>query len=105
MLNWLRRSPAPVPVSPEILELMREQHAQILAVVRASNETAAKMAEATRAQAESFTAYLALFKVSEPPASRAMRDEDEYREELARSGFPVDADQEAQLKWVLAQTE
>lgn len=89
----------------ELVALLAAQHAQILEVVRSTNGVAAKMADASKAQAENFTAYLELFKVSEAPAHRAMTDADEHREELVRSGFPVEGSQEDQLAWVLKMSE
>jgi hypothetical protein len=88
-----------------LLSVLETQHEQSMNAIRSINETAAKMAEASKAQAESFTAYLNLFKVQSAPESRVMRDEDEYKEELRRSGFPVDASPEEQARWVLSQTE
>jgi hypothetical protein len=88
-----------------MLEVLKLQHQESLEAMRSINETAGKMADASKAQAESFTAYLSLFKVSSPPESRVMRDADEYQEQLRRDGFPVDADQPTQLEWVLAQGE
>jgi hypothetical protein len=88
-----------------LFELMERQHQQTLEVLISANATAAKMADASRAQAENFTAYLELFKVKDAPAHRALTDADEYGEELKRAGFPVDGSQEDQLAWVLRMSE
>jgi hypothetical protein len=102
---------APTPAVPqiserqELMQFLATQQAQILEVVRSTNETAAKMADASKAQAENFSSYLNLFKVNDAPAHRAMDDAAEYEEELKRQGFPVDGSQEDQLAWVLKMSE
>jgi hypothetical protein len=87
-----------------MLATLAQQHEQNLAALNAMQTTAGKMADAAKAQAESFTAYLSLFKVSTPPESRVHRDQELYEQELRDSGFPVDAPPEQQAEWVLRQT-
>lgn len=61
------------------------------------------VASATTAQAEAFRSHLEMFQNSSPARSWVVREEDEEREALARSGFPVDANPAEQAKWVAEQ--
>lgn len=57
-----------------------------------------------KSQNDFFKSWLESFKVAELPTSSVVREEDEVRlekERLREQGFPVDADIQEQVKWML----
>lgn len=57
-----------------------------------------------KSQNDFFKSWLESFKVTELPTSSVVREEDEVRlekERLREQGFPVDADIQEQVKWML----
>jgi hypothetical protein len=65
-----------------------------------------KMVEGVIAQSKTLNAYIDLFKIDpdKMQGSRTMRDQDEWKAELRRGGYPVDAPADEQAKWVLEQS-
>lgn len=60
--------------------------------------------EATKNQNRIFEQWLGLFKVTELPTSSVVREEDEVaqeRERMKALGYPVDAEVEEQMKWIV----
>lgn len=84
-----------------LLEVMKQQ----TELMRESMLTVKEMTLASAAQAKALSDWLALFKVDSAPVSRTMRDSDEYRNELARRGYPLTGTPEEQAQWVLRSSE
>lgn len=71
---------------------------------RAQAEQIGRLAEASLQQSSVVQSHLDLFSTTASPVSRTLRDADEFRNELERSGFPVDAPPDDQMRWVLNNT-
>jgi len=95
-LAWLRLWFARKP-DPTVTALLQQNEAMMSAVK--------EMAAASRAQNETFAAYLAMFKTDTAPVGRTMRDTDEWHHELVRRGYPVLGTADEQAKWVLDSTQ
>lgn len=98
--RFWRTAPDP-PAEPDPMLAIVAQQTEVMKQMLL---TVQEMTAATRAQAESFSSYLSLFKVSEAPTSRTVRDKDEYTSELVRQGFPLHGTDEEQLRWVYEQS-
>jgi hypothetical protein len=100
---------------PTVSALEQAQSAFLVAIEGLANTNAETMrsihqmvisqADASKAQSDAFNAFLQSFQVASAPVARTMRDEDEHRSELARKGFPVGGSPEAQLQWVLKNSD
>lgn len=73
-------------------------------VAKAQSSSFKAQAEAMTRQMDILSSYLKLFTVTEPPTGRVIRDEDEYRAELARmeaEGYPTTASLPDQYRFIL----
>lgn len=104
-VRWVKAVFTPKPPAPDpLLTLLEVHQTQQQEMVKNMMSVVEKMTDATTAQAQAFSDYLSLFKVTEAPVSRTMRDADEYELELVRKGYPVRGSAEEQAKWVLEQS-
>lgn len=98
-------SPKPKPDDP-LLILLREQLSAQQEMMAGVVSSLTALAQSQAEQAKGFQDYLSFFKTdSTPLVSRTIRDEDEYRWEMERNGYPTSGTPEEQAKWVLQQTE